>query len=107
MSLDVKIGHEQDSTLSDLIEDPFAALEEDIDQILMKEGVRQILAELNPREREVIAFRFGLVDGQEWSLAAIGKRFNLSRERVRQLESRALKKLRKNKPLALREYLVG
>ncbi len=107
MSLDVKVGHEQDSTLSDLIEDKTAVPNEDIDQILMKEEVRQILAGLNPREREVIAFRFGLVDGQEWSLTAIGKRFNIGRERVRQLESKALKKLRKNKPLALREYLAG
>lgn len=108
VSLDLKVGHEQDTSLSELIEDKSATAPiEDIDQVLMKEGVRQILVELDSREREVIALRFGLVDGQEWSLAAIGKKLELSRERVRQLQSRALKKLQKNKPSALRDYLAG
>ncbi len=107
VSLDVKVGKEEDTQLSELIEDKSATLTEDIEQGLMKEGVRQILAELKPREREVIALRFGLVDGIEWTLGAIGKKLKLSRERVRQIQSSALKKLQKNKPSALREYLAG
>ena len=108
VSLDMKVGKEQDSTLSELIQDKSATAPiEDIDQVLMKEGVRQILAELDSREREVIALRFGLVDGKEWSLGAIGKKLKLSRERVRQLQARALLKLRSKKPSALKEYLAG
>ncbi len=84
MSLDMQVGHEQDISLSKLIKDPNVAPIDDVDRVLMKDGVRQILAELDSREREVIALGFGLVDGKEWTLGAIGKKLNLSRERVRQ-----------------------
>ena len=107
VSLDLKVGKEQDTSLSELIEDKSAALTEDIEQGLMKEGVRQLLAKLDSREQEVIALRFGFVDGEEWSLGAIGKKLNLSRERIRQIENKALKKLRHKRNVALRDYLAG
>ncbi len=107
VSLDVKVGKEEDTQLSELIEDKSAAPGEDIEQVLMKEGVRKLLAKLDSREREVIALRFGFVDGIEWSLGAIGKRFKLSRERIRQIENKALKKLRSKRNVALKEYIAG
>lgn len=73
----------------------------------MKQNVRMILAELKPREQEVLLLRFGLFDGTEWTLTSIGQRFSLSREQVRRIETKALRKLRKKQPLVLREYLLG
>ena len=66
-----------------------------------------IQAKLSSREREVLLLRFGLFDGTEWTLASIGQRFSLSREQVRRIETKALRKLRKKQPLVLREYLLG
>jgi RNA polymerase nonessential primary-like sigma factor len=66
-----------------------------------------MLEELTPPERQVLSLRFGLEDGKELSLAKIGRELNLSRERVRQLENRALDRLRRKQPLALREYLAS
>ena len=76
-------------------------------QELMRQDVGEMLEELKPKEREVISLHFGLEDGQELSLAKIGQKLNLSRERVRQLEQRALAHLRRKHPLALREYLAS
>ena len=75
----------------------------------MKRDVENMLAELKPKEREVISLRFGLVDGKEWTLRAIGKRLNLSYERVRQVEIRAMTNLKHKNPLApaLKDYLVS
>ncbi len=72
----------------------------------MKQDLQKMLAELNPKEREVISLRFGLFDEKEWTLGAIGERLNLSRERVRQLQNRALLQLRHKNILVLRDYLA-
>ncbi len=107
MSLDVQIGDDRDTNLSEMIEDDRNPSPEDYaNQNSMRQDLQELLSELKPKEREVISLRFGLVDGEEWSLAKIGERLNLSRERIRQLESRALAHLRRQRH-ALREYLAG
>ncbi len=108
LSLDVQIGDNRDTDLSEMIEDEQTVSPEDYaTQDLMRQDLRELLSELSPREREVISLRFGLFDGEEWSLLKIGKRLNLSRERIRQLESRAIARLRYKQPHALRSYLAG
>ncbi len=107
ISLDVQIGDDRDTNLSEMIEDDRTPSPEDYaNQNSMRQDLRNLLSELKPKEREVISLRFGLEDGEEWSLASIGERLNLSRERIRQLESRALAHLRRQRH-ALREYLAG
>ena len=73
----------------------------------MKQDVRKMLDQLNPKERQVLSLRFGLEDGTERSLASIGQELNISRERVRQLQNRALVHLRSKPVLALRDYLAS
>ncbi len=107
MSLDVRVGKEQDTELSELIEDESPSLEHQLKQGLMREEVLEMLSELKPKEREVISLYFGLVDGKEWSLAAIGKKLKLSRERVRQLRNQALRVLKAQNIGDLRDYLAG
>ncbi len=107
LSLDLRIGDNQDTELSEMIEDDSASPEDYATLELMRQDVREMLAELNPNERELLSLRFGLEDGKELSLAKIAQRLNLSRERVRQLQSRALAHLRRKNPLALREYLAS
>ncbi len=107
ISLDMTVGKEKDSELSGMIEDQSRSPLENITKDSLKEEVLKMLWELKPKEREVLWFRFGLEDGTEWTLQAIAIRLNLSRERVRQIESKALTKLKAKKPKALREYLAG
>ena len=108
LSLDWQIGEARDTELSEIIEDDHNPSPEDYaTQKLMRQDVRELLSELSQREREVISLRFGLEDGQEWSLNKIGERLNLSRERVRQLESQAIATLRHKHSPALRSYLAG
>ena len=108
LSLDVQIGDNRDTDLSEMIEDEQTASPFDYaTQDLMRQDLQELLSELSPREREVISLSFGLEDGQEWSLVKIGKRLKISRERVRQLQSRAISTLRYKQPHALRSYLAG
>ena len=107
ISLDMTVGKEKDSELSGMIEDKSPLPLENVTKDLLKEEVFKMLLQLNPNEREVLWFRFGLEDGTEWSLQAIALRLNLSRERVRQIQSKALTKLKAKKPKALRDYLVS
>ncbi len=106
LSLDVRIGDNQDTELCEMIEDDEASPEDYATQKLMQQDVREMLEELKPKEREVLSLHFGLEDGKELSLAKIGQKLNLSRERVRQLEQRALAHLRRKYGLQLREYLA-
>ncbi len=106
VSLDVKVGKDRDTELGELLE----AEEVTPEQILMRESLQgelvQILADLTDREREVICLRFGLGYHQAHSLADIGRVLELSRERVRQIESKALQKLRQPKRRnRVRDYL--
>ena len=106
ISLDMRVGEQQDSELSEIIEDKSPLPSDKVIQDSMRQDLRKMLAELNPKEREVIFLRFGLFDGEEWTLGAIGERLNLSRERVRQIQNRALLQLRHKNILALRDYLA-
>jgi RNA polymerase nonessential primary-like sigma factor len=107
LSLDVRIGDNQDTELSEMIEDDEVSPEDYATQELMRQDVQKMLEELKPKEQEVLSLRFGLEDGKELSLAQVAQRLNISRERVRQIESRALDHLRRKHPLALRDYLAS
>jgi RNA polymerase primary sigma factor len=73
---------------------------------LLKEQIRSVLSTLNTREREIIEMRFGLSDGQEHTLEQVGHRFGVTRERIRQIEAKALRKLRhSNLSYPLRDYI--
>lgn len=106
VSLDVKVGKDKDTELGELLE----AEEVSPEQLLMRESLHgellQLLADLTEREREVIGLRFGLGHNQSYSLADIGRILDLSRERVRQIEAKALQKLRQPKRRnRVRDYL--
>lgn len=94
LSLNLKIGDNKETELSELIKDNSASLFDSVEQNLIIQEVCLILEELELLEKEVINLRFGLIDGEELSLAKIGKKLNLSRTRVKQLETLALDKLR-------------
>ncbi len=106
ISLDVKVGDNQDTELSELLEDDSLSPDRYITQELMRQDLHKLLAELTPQQRQVICLRFGLEDGKELSLAKIGQRMNISRERVRQLEQQALAHLRKKRS-NVKEYIVA
>nr|WP_119071853.1 RNA polymerase sigma factor RpoD [Aggregatilinea lenta] len=107
MSLEMPVGQEDSSLLGDFIEDdkilgPVDAAARQ----LLKEQIRGALSVLNAREREVLEMRFGLTDGQEHTLEEVGRHFGVTRERIRQIEAKALRKLRHpNRSHPLRDYL--
>jgi RNA polymerase primary sigma factor len=107
MSLEMPVGQEDSSLLGDFIEDDKVPGPVDAAaRQLLKEQVRAALAVLSEREREVLEMRFGLRDGQEHTLEEVGKYFGVTRERIRQIEAKALRKLRhptRSRPL--RDYL--
>jgi RNA polymerase nonessential primary-like sigma factor len=106
ISLDVRVGDNQDTELSDLLEDEGPSPEHFTTQESLRQDLDDLLAELTPQQREVITLRFGLEDGNELSLAKVGQRLNLSRERVRQLEHQALAHLRR-RHINVREYVAS
>jgi RNA polymerase primary sigma factor len=107
LSLDTPIGEEEDSHLGDFIEDRGAlAPAEAASQQLLKEQVAAVLDSLTGRERRVLQLRFGLEDGRARTLEEVGKEFNVTRERIRQIEAKALRKLRHpSRSRKLRDYL--
>jgi RNA polymerase primary sigma factor len=95
MSLDSPVGSEDSSQLGDFIEDEEA--QEPMDAAareMLRESMKNALAVLSERERQVLELRFGLVDGKDHTLEEVGQYFNVTRERIRQIESKALRKLR-------------
>lgn len=106
LSLDLRVGDNQDTELGDLLEDTGASPEDFALQSSLRADLEQLMAELTPQQREVLALRFGLEDGQTLTLAKIGDRLNISRERVRQIEREALTKLRKRKQ-DMNDYLAS
>lgn len=107
LSLDSPVGDEEDSFLADFIEDSQAVAPADAaTQRMLTSALREALDELNEREREVVRLRFGLVDGQPHTLEEVGKAFGVTRERIRQIESKTLAKLRHpHRSQRLRDYL--
>jgi RNA polymerase primary sigma factor len=107
MSLEMTVGQEDSSLLGDFIEDD--KMPGPVDAAtgqLLKEQIRDALYVLNDREREVLEMRFGLRDGQEHTLEEVGKYYGVTRERIRQIEAKALRKLRQpNRSRPLRDYL--
>jgi RNA polymerase nonessential primary-like sigma factor len=106
ISLDVRIGDNQDTELQELLEDDGISPETFTAQESLKQDIRNLLSELTPQQKEVITLRYGLEDGNELSLAKVGNRMNISRERVRQLEQQALKHLRRRKG-AMHGYIAS
>jgi len=95
LSLSSPIGDEEDAQLGDFIEDKQAtAPSEAASLTMLRTEVENVLDSLTPRERRVLQLRFGLIDAREQTLEEVGKRFGVSRERIRQIEARALRKLR-------------
>lgn len=95
VSLETPIGEEEDSHLGDFIPDDDALAPADAaSQLLLKEQLAEVLKTLTPREEKVLALRFGLEDGHPRTLEEVGKEFNVTRERIRQIEAKALRKLR-------------
>jgi RNA polymerase nonessential primary-like sigma factor len=97
LSLDLRVGDNQDTELGDLLEDTGMSPEDFTLQSSLKADLEELMADLTPQQREVLALRFGLDNGQTLTLSKIGDRLNISRERVRQIEREALTKLRKRK----------
>lgn len=97
VSLEIKVGKEKDTELLDLLETEAPSSENHLVYESLQRDMRQLLADLTAREREVIELRYGFLDGKSHSLADIGRTLELSRERVRQIESKALQKLRQSR----------
>ncbi len=102
VSLEAPVGTEEDSKLGDFIEDDDALSPSDFtNKTLLRENIRQMLKYLSPRERKIIEMRFGLQDGVGHTLEEVGKEFNVTRERIRQIEAKVLQKLREH-PTSIR-----
>jgi RNA polymerase nonessential primary-like sigma factor len=106
ISLDVRVGDNQDTELSELLEDDGISPDHYTTQELLKQDLQALMADLTPQQQAVLTLRFGLEDGKELSLAKIGKRLNISRERVRQLEHQALSQLRRRRN-NVKEYMAA
>ncbi|MDJ0716969.1 MAG: RNA polymerase sigma factor, RpoD/SigA family [Prochloraceae cyanobacterium] len=105
LSLDIRVGDNNDTELGELLEDTGQSPEDYTTQSSLQFDLEKLMGQLTPQQREVLTLRYGLGDGQPLTLAKIGTRLNISRERVRQIEREALSKLRKNKGY-IREYLA-
>ena len=106
ISLETPIGKEEDSRLGDFIEADIENPEQDVAKNLLREDLEGVLATLSPRERDVLRLRYGLDDGRMKTLEEIGQIFDVTRDRIRQIEAKALRKLRHpNRNGVLKEYI--
>jgi RNA polymerase primary sigma factor len=107
VSLETPVGDEEDAHLGDFVEDKESATPSDAASLaILHSEMEDILDTLSPRERRVLQLRFGLADGHQRTLEEVGKRFGVTRERIRQIEAKALRKLRHpSRSLKLREFL--
>ena len=107
VSLETPIGEEDDSHLGDFVPDERTmSPEEYATNEILKEEINEVLSTLQPREQQVLELRFGLIDGTCYTLEEVGKRFNVTRERIRQIEAKALRKLRHpSRSKKLKEYM--
>ena len=108
LSLEMPVGEEDDSFLGDFIEDSEApSPTEQASQTLLREQIDDIFASLTPREVRILQLRFGLVDGYAYTLEEVGKKFGVTRERIRQIEAQALGRLRHpSRSRKLRDFLT-
>jgi RNA polymerase nonessential primary-like sigma factor len=106
LSLDVRVGDNQDTELGELLEDPTESPEDFTLQTCLKQDLEKLMNDLTPQQRQVLNLRFGLDDGQPLTLARVGECLNISRERVRQIEREALTKLRKRRA-DIHEYVAS
>ena len=108
VSLETPIGEEEDSHLGDFIPDENAPEPtEAASQVLLKEQINQVLGTLTEREEKVLRLRFGLEDGRSRTLEEVGQMFNVTRERIRQIEAKALRKLRHpNRSNKVKDFLT-
>jgi len=106
ISLETPIGKEEDSRRGDFIEADGEMPEDEVSKNLLREDLEDVLDTLSPRERDVLRLRYGLEDGRMKTLEEIGQIFNVTRERIRQIEAKALRKLRHpNRNSILKEYI--
>ena len=107
VSLETPIGEEEDSHLGDFIPDEEASEPSEVASFsLLREQLDEVMDTLTPREKKVLLLRFGLVDGRSRTLEEVGKEFNVTRERIRQIEAKALRKLRHpSRSKKLRDFL--
>ncbi|MEO8899051.1 MAG: RNA polymerase sigma factor RpoD [Candidatus Dormibacter sp.] len=107
VSLEMPVGEEDDSHLGDFVEDKAATAPSDAASLTMLHAeMESVLDTLSPRERRVLQLRFGLADGHQRTLEEVGKRFGVTRERIRQIEAKALRKMRHpSRSTKLRDYL--
>ncbi len=107
VSLETPIGEEEDSHLGDFLKDESSlSPEEYTENEILKEEIKEVLMSLQAREQEVLELRFGLIDGTCHTLEEVGKKFNVTRERIRQIEAKALRKLRHpSRAKKLRDFL--
>ena len=106
ISLDLRVGDNQDTELQELLEDETSSPDNYITGELLRQDIYTLLEELSEQQRHVLILRFGLEDGKEMSLAKVGDKLKLSRERVRQLEHQALALLRRRQA-KVREYIAS
>ena len=94
-SLETPIGEEDDSNLGDFVADKDGVTPESyVESVMLREQINQVLGDLKERERKVIILRFGLDDNEPKTLEEVGQVFNVTRERIRQIEAKAIRKLR-------------
>jgi RNA polymerase primary sigma factor len=107
ISLETPVGEEEDSHIGDFIEDQESpAPAEAASYELLREQLNEVLHTLTPREEQVLRLRFGLEDGRQRTLEEVGQQFNITRERIRQIEAKALRKLRHpSRSKKLKDYL--
>jgi len=106
LSLELRVGDNQDTELADLLESDDDSPEDFATQRALKSDLHSLIESLTPQQQEVLSLRFGLQDGNPLSLEKVGRRLNISRERVRQLQKQAVSKLRQHRG-QLREYLTA
>lgn len=106
-SLETPIGEEKDSRLKDFVADEeVSAPTDDTSKELLKQQLLEVLGTLSPREQKVIELRFGLRDGKPRTLEAVGREFGVTRERIRQIEAKAIRKLRHpSRSKLIKDYL--
>ncbi|WP_320073271.1 sigma-70 domain-containing protein, partial [Nostoc sp. MG11] len=106
LSLELRVGENQDTELGELLHDESVSLDEDITQECLRQDMINMLSLLTPIQREVVILRFGLEDGQPLNLRQVGEQLNLSRERIRQIEVKAMAILRRHQD-SIQDYLAS